>query len=455
MIRKFLRHAECGLNRRCLEQSVRFRPRQSSLESWPPETAGQLRIRVQGLSGMSRQPFSPAPSLRRNVQAEQVAGFIKPVRDPTASAAVADLQRLVALGPSHRDWQAELESEVARLTGAPHVVAVASANVALHCVLAASNLQPGDEVIIPAYLPPSIPEVIRQFGAHPILVDINAESAHLDCHQVADSLTDRTRGIIAVDIAGLPVDLRPLTHLCRRHQLFLVNDAQAQVPGIGVRGDFQEGHVRVYHCQSTETILLSSGALICTADESLAERLLQKITPLDELTGEVQQWDINRSLHYADRMTELAAVWQLAAFGKGREAWRRRCQIAMNYTAAFSCRREFQVPFERPDVNHTWIEYPLRLNLQHLGMSRDEFTSALRRRGVRVKVTCLPVSLMPQYQDYYGVAAETFPVARNEFLRRVCLPIDGLMSDADIDLVIGAVMSFADELQNRRGTPSR
>ena len=399
---------------------------------------------------MSRQPVSPNHFLRRTAPSEQAAGLVNGSRVSPANAAIADLQRLVAIGPSGSDWQSELEMETARLCGASHVVAVASANVALHCVLAASNLMPDEEVIIPAYLPPSIPEVIRQFNAHPILVDINPESAHIDVEQVADSLTDRTRAVVAVDIAGLPVDTQLLTHLCRRHRLLLINDAQSQVPGIGTRGSIHENLVRIYHCRSEETNLLSSGALICTTDEALAARLRKEITPLEELTGESQQWDAKRSLHYADRMTELAAVWQLAAFGKARDAWRRRCQIAMSYTAAFSCRREFQVPYERSDANHTWLDYPLRLNLQHLGVTRDEFTSELRRRGVAVAVPCLPVNLMPHYQERYGVAAESFPVARNEFLRRVCLPIDGRMTDSAIDRVVDTVMSFADELFTRR-----
>lgn len=399
---------------------------------------------------MSRQPVLPDHFPERHALTEQAEGPAKAPRNHDASAAVVDLQRLIAIGPSREDWQTELEAEAARLSGASHVVAVASANVALHCVLAASNLKPEDEVIIPAYLPPSIPEVIRQFNAHPILVDINAESAHIDVDQVADSLTDRTRAVVAVDIAGLPVDTEVLAHLCRRHHLLLINDAQAQSPGIGTRGDVDGNEVRIFHCRSEETSLLNTGALICTADDGLATRLRQEIAPLDDLTGESQRWDAKRSLHYADRMTDLAAVWQLAAFGKARDAWRRRCQIALSYTAAFSCRREFQVPYERSDANHTWLNYPLRLNLQHLGVTRDEFSSELRRRGVSVTVPCLPVNLMPHYQVRYGVAAETFPVARNEFLRRVCLPIDARMADVDIDRVVNTVMTFADELFARR-----
>lgn len=396
---------------------------------------------------MSRSQDSPNRFSRRTAQSEQAAGFVDIARD---SSAIADLQRLIALGPSRHDWQTELEAETARLSGAPHVVAVASANVALHCVLSASNLQPDDEVIIPAYLPPSIPEVIRQFNAHPILVDIDADSAHVDVEQVADSLTDRTRAVVAVDIAGLPVDTQLLAHICRRHDLLLINDAQAQAPGIGTRGGVHGNDVRIYHCRSEETSLLNAGALICTSDEALADGLRNEIMPLDDLTGDPQQWDAKRSLHYADRMTDLAAVWQLAAFGKARDAWRRRCQIAMSYTAAVSCRREFQVPHEWPDANHTWLNYPLRLNLHHLGVTRDEFSSELRRRGVSVTVPCLPVNLMPHYQERYGVAAETFPVARNEFLRRVCLPIDARMGDADIDRVVATVMNLADELFARR-----
>lgn len=403
---------------------------------------------------MSRQPVLPNQSHTPPAAIQQASDVSPRDRHSCASATVADLQRLISLGPSRSDWQTELEAEAARLSGASYVVAVASPNVALHCVLAATDLQPNDEVIIPAYLPPSIPEVIRQFDAHPILVDIDAESAHIDIHQVADAVTDRTRAIVTVDIAGLPVDNGAITQLCRTNRLLLVNDAQTQAPGIGVRSDLSPQHVRIYHCRSEETSLLSSGALICTSDESLAAGIRREIAPLDELTGEAQSWDAKRSLHYADRMTDLAAVWQLAALGKVRDGWRRRCEIAMNYTAAFSCRREFQVPFERADASHAWLDYPLRLNLQNLGVSRDDFTTELRRRGVSVRVPCLPVNLMPHYQERYGVTGETFPVARNEFLRRVCLPIDGRMNDQDIENVINTLMSFADELLSRRNVMS-
>ena len=117
---------------------------------------------------MSHQSVSPNHFPERNAPTEQVEGPANVSRGRVASAAVAALQRLVAIGPSREDWQTELEAETGRRCGTPHVVAVASANVALHCVLAASNLKPQDEVIIPAYLPPSIPEVIWQFNAHPI-----------------------------------------------------------------------------------------------------------------------------------------------------------------------------------------------------------------------------------------------------------------------------------------------
>lgn len=397
---------------------------------------------------MSRQSVTSARVLNFTPPTETSGLFGRTPHDPVAAAAAADFQQLIRIGPSQPDWQTELEAETARLSGLPHVVATASANVALHRTLATIDLRPDDEIIIPAYLPPSIPEVIRQFDAHPVLVDIEAESAHADLQQISQAMTDRTRAVVAVDIAGLPVETGPLADLCCRNSVLFINDALAQMPR--VRDPEGSRLVRLYHCRSEESSLLNAGALICTSDESLALRLRQAIAPLHELDDDIQRWDATRSLHYADRMTDLAAVWQLAALGKSRDAWRRRCQIAMNYTAAFGGRREFQVPFERPDASHSWLEYPLRLNLQHLGLTRDEFTSELRRRGIAVTVSCLPVNLMPAYQQRYGFSAETFPVARNEFLRRVCLPISGAMTDADTDRVVDTIMSFTDDLQHRR-----
>lgn len=394
-------------------------------------------------------PSPTAPTLLNSTTLiEPSHGALKAPHDPVAAAAAADLQQLINLGPSQRDWQTELEIEAIRLSGLSHAVAVTSANVALHRTLATIDLQPDDEVIIPAYLPPAIPEVIRQFDAHPVPVDIEAESAHFDSQQVNRSITDRTRAMLAVDIAGLPVETGPLARLCRQHDVLLINDALAQLPRVRPQDDARL--VRLYHCHSAESSLLSAGALICTSDEMLDSRLRQMIAPLVETGEQLHSQNANRSLHYADRMTDLAAVWQLANFARARAGWRRRCQIATSYTAAFSGRREFQVPYERPDTSHAWLEYPLRLNLQHVGITRDEFTSELRRRGIEVTISCLPVNLMPRYQELYGFSAEMFPVARNEFLRRVCLPINGLMSDADTDRVVNTVMELTDDLQRRR-----
>lgn len=371
-------------------------------------------------------------------------------QDAVSNRELDVFKQLILRGPQATDWQTELEEAIQHLNDAPYVVAVTSGSVAMHSALAAADLQPEDEVIIPAYLPPSIPAVIRQFDAHPVLVDIDPDSAHLDVSQVSNALTDRTRAVVAVDIAGLPANSAPLRSLCRAYELLLIEDALAAPPGIIDRPELATNEVRIHHCLSSETCLLSSGAVICTADVELHEKLRRQLAPLEETVSELTDWPATRSLHYADRMTELAAVWKLVSLKSARDAWRRRCQIAMSYTLAFSCLRELQEAYEPPDLGHAWLEYPLRLNLQPLGVTRDEFTAELRRRGVRTSVPCLPINLMPYYQERYHIGPETFPIARNEFLRRVCLPVKSEMSDEDVDRVIDAVTGFATELRHRR-----
>ena len=124
-------------------------------------------------------------------------------------------------GPFVRQFEEKFE----RFTGAAHAVATSSCTTALHLAVAALGLRPGDEVIVPAFTWVSTPNVVEYMGARPIFCDVDLATFNIDVDQVADRITERTVGIIAVHLFGLCADLDPLLAIARDRGLWVVEDA--------------------------------------------------------------------------------------------------------------------------------------------------------------------------------------------------------------------------------------
>src|SRR5438067_2270121 len=109
------------------------------------------------------------------------------------------------------------ERAFAAYVGTQHAVAVSSATAAMHLALDAIGLQPGDEVIIPAYTFTATGEVVLYFGARPVLVDVNAATLNIDPAAVEAAITEKTKAVIGVDLAGTPIDYDAVRAICTRH----------------------------------------------------------------------------------------------------------------------------------------------------------------------------------------------------------------------------------------------
>jgi hypothetical protein len=127
----------------------------------------------------------------------------------------------------------------------------------------------------------------------------------------------------------------------------------------------------------------------------------------------------------------------------------RRVAIARMYTAGFQDLEELDTPASRPDVQHAWHLYPLRLDLEHLTISRAQFIEELRARFVNASVHFIPVHEHTYYREKYGWRPEDFPVAHREFTRMLSLPIYPLMTDDDVDDVVAAVRAIVTKYRRR------
>jgi hypothetical protein len=144
-------------------------------------------------------------------------------------------------------------------------------------------------------------------------------------------------------------------------------------------------------------------------------------------------------------MTDIQAAIGLHQLAKLPRFHARRREIAHRYNEAFSQFEELQIPTERPEVEHAWHLYVLRLNVERLNVSRNQFIEELKARNIGTSVHFIPIHLHPYYRDKYGYKPEDFPVAYREYQRLISLPLYPRMSDQDVQDVIGAVLDVVEK----------
>ncbi|MDQ2808175.1 MAG: DegT/DnrJ/EryC1/StrS family aminotransferase [Chloroflexota bacterium] len=350
----------------------------------------------------------------------------------------------ITTGPTTHQFEAEFAARV----GAKHAIAVNSATAAMHLALEAIGLQRGDEVITTPYTFAATAEVVRYFDARPVFVDVDPRCLNLRPDLLAGAITERTKAIIPIHIAGLPAEMDAINAVAAQHGLAVIEDAAHAFPTrykgqmIGALSSFT-----CFSFYATKTITTGEGGMICTEDDAWAERC--RLMALHGISKDAwKRYTAEGSWYYEIvapgykyNLTDVAAAMGLAQLAKAERMAARRRAIAARYTAAFAALPELQTPPDRSDCEHAWHLYMLRLHLDRLNIGRGAFIEALKAQQIGCSVHFIPLHLHPYYRETYGYQPEDFPVALHEYEREVSLPIYSKMSDSDVDSVIAAVQA--------------
>jgi perosamine synthetase len=349
----------------------------------------------------------------------------------------------------------EFERRFAEYVGASHAIAVNSCTAAMHLALDAIGLTSGDQVITSPYTFAATAEVVRYFDANPVFVDIRPTDLNIDPDLIEAAVTERTRAIIPVHIAGLPAELDAIYAIAAKHDLAVIEDAAHSFPAkyrghtigrdrdSGLAGDVP--NLSCFSFYATKTITTGEGGMICTNDETLAERC--RIMALHGISKDAwKRYTAEGSWYYEIvapgykyNLTDVASAMGLGQLRRVEQMWQRRREIAMQYNEAFGVFRELQIPADRADCQHAWHLYILRLNLDQLRLDRAEFVQQLKELNIGTSVHFIPLHMHPYYRETYGYAPSDFPVAFGEFQRAISLPIYSNMRDQDVKDVINGV----------------
>ena len=359
----------------------------------------------------------------------------------------------ITTGPKTR----EFEAEFAAVVGAKHALAVNSCTAALHLALEAIGLQKGDEVITTPYTFAATAEVVRYFEAKPVFIDICPADFNINPNRIEAAVTERTKAIIPVHVAGLPAELDAIYAVASKHNLAVIEDAAHAFPAqykgrtIGATAVGGRRSAVCFSFYATKTITTGEGGMICTDDEALAERC--RLMALHGISKDAwKRYTAEGSWYYEIiapgykyNMTDIAAAMGLAQLRKAGRMWQRRHEIAMRYNETFNAIPELQIPGDRADCQHAWHLYILRLNLNRVRLDRPQFIQELKQLNIGTSVHFIPLHLHPYYRQTYGYVPADFPVAFNESQRVVSLPIYSRMSDADVANVTNGVLEVVNK----------
>jgi dTDP-4-amino-4,6-dideoxygalactose transaminase len=326
---------------------------------------------------------------------------------------------------------AELERRMAEYLEAEHVLALASGTAALHLALVALGIGPGDEVITTPITWPATANVIVHTGATPVFVDVLEGDLNIDPSLAAQAVTERTKAILPVDLAGQPADLDPLLEL----GVPLVEDA-AHAAESRYRGR-KVGAIADVTCLSlyaTKNIAAGEGGLIATNRSDVAHavrdlRLMRR--------GDGSRYDIPVPGYKANLSDVLAAIALCQLDKVERHAEIRRRQFAAYDDAVAELPGITPLARDDRDV-HALHLYVVRVDRDAAGATRDEYQRALAEENIATSIHFLPVHKLTFYRERFP-DQPPLPVAERAGDEILSLPLSPAHSDDDIGDAIAAL----------------
>jgi len=321
------------------------------------------------------------------------------------------------------------ETEFALYCEVKHCIGVGNGLEALHLLLRAYDIGPGDEVIVPSNTFIATWLAVTECGATPVPVEPRIDTHNIDPALIANAITSRTRAIIPVHLYGQPADMDPITALAAEHNLIVIEDA-AQAQGARYKGRRvgSLGHAAATSFYPGKNLgALGDGGAILTNDDAIAEKIRQlrnygsKIKYQHDLAG------------YNSRLDELQAAFLRAKLAVLDEWNDRRRKLADQYSRLLAG-TGIGLPFVPKYAEPVWHLYVI------CSKQRDALKAHLEQQGVP---TVIHYPIPPNRQAcYLNFREQPLPIAKALSEDVLSLPISPSLEDAEIEYVASKILSF-------------
>jgi len=353
-------------------------------------------------------------------------------------AAVLDVIRSAAFinGPQVRDFQASL----AAYLGVKHVIPCANGTDALQIALMAIGLEPGDEVIVPAFTYVATAEVIALLRLRPVMVDVDPDTFNVTAEHIEQAITPRTKAVVPVNLFGQSCDMAPIMEMARRHKLWVIEDnAQAIGADYAFSGGTSRktgtiGHIGCTSFYPSKNLgAYGDGGAIYTDDDKLAQQLLmianhgQNKRYYHSLVG------VNSRLDSIQAAILDIKLRHLDTYAAARRA------AADYYDQALSGIGQLQVPARHERSTHVFHQYTLIVK----DGRRDELQAFLSSKGIPTMVY-YPVPLYEQEAYKESMANEIDKLPATDYLCKsvISLPMHTELDEEMLEYISGGLRAF-------------
>lgn len=330
----------------------------------------------------------------------------------------------------------QLEQALAKACATKHGVACASGTDALLIPLRALALQPGDEVIAPAFTFFATAGAISNAGGTPVFVDIDPATFNASPAAIAAAVTPRTKAIVVVHLYGQMAEMEKVMTIAKKHGLAVIEDgAQAVGARRKIDGQWRAmgelGTVGTLSFFPTKNLGgWGDGGMMVTQDDAMAAKLKSQ-----RMHGGTREYyhdevGLNSRLDTLQAAVLLAKLGHLAAWNTARR------KIAARYDELFKSLTQVAAPKVDAANEHIYHQYTIRAE------RRDQLAEHLKAQGIGHKVY-YPLALHQQpCFAHLGYKAGRLPVTEKATAEVVSLPIYPELSEAQQDAVVAAIRGF-------------
>ena len=341
---------------------------------------------------------------------------------------------------SEGPFVSQFEEVFSRRVGRQHGIACANGSAALDIAVAALNLGPGDEVILPTFTIISCAAAIVRAGAIPVVVDADPDTWNMVPEKVAAAINPRTAAIMVVHIYGLPVDMDPILELAEQHGLAVIEDAAELIGGTYKGkpcGSF--GTISTFSFYPNKHITTGEGGMVATNDPALAERCRS----LRNLCFQAKQRFIHEELGWNYRLTNLQAALGLAQLERLEATLERKTHIGHIYHHALASLQGIATqPLSTAYAPNLFWVFGLVLEGVAAPSAR-EFCIALSQRGIGTRPFFYPMHQQPVFQSM-GLfsSSQSHPVAEKLATHGFYIPSGLALTDAQQHQVINTLIQL-------------
>ena len=342
---------------------------------------------------------------------------------------------------------AEFEQTVADYVGAKYAVAISNGTSALHAACFAAGIGPGDEVITTPLTFAASANCVLYCGGTPVFADVDPKTYNIDPEDIRRKITDRTKAIIAVHLAGQPCDMDAIHSIAREHGLIVIEDG-AHALGSVYKGKKvgSMSDMTTFSFHPVKPITTGEGGMIVTDNEYFYKKMVlfrsHGITRDDSMMTRndgpwfYQQFDLG----YNYRITDIQCALGCSQMKKLDRFLARRKEIVARYNEAFADCDNIITPYQLSDTESGWHLYIVQVK----NCDRKQVFENMREKGIGVNVHYIPVYMHPYYQEH-GYENVHCANAEEIYSHIISLPLYPGLTSEQQDYVIDTLKSLCEE----------